>query len=116
MDLTSKLLSPQSVFHSVGGEGCQDNDKYTLCLAGGEILLDAPYGRANLPILQLIDPALDQPKCFWTRCFSFSASTKDVWAKNILDAANQNLTLAQKSERIAFVAPTPCSRRYLPRA
>ena len=36
------------------------------------------------------------PRCFWTQCFGFSATVKDSWAKNILDASNQNLTLAQK--------------------
>eukprot|EP00804_Cyclotella_cryptica_P012739 CCRYP_019202-RA/>CCRYP_019202-RA protein AED:0.43 eAED:0.27 QI:0/0/0/1/0/0.5/2/0/558 len=37
-----------------------------------------------------------QPSCFWSRCFSFQAAERDVWARNILAASNQNLTLAQK--------------------
>ena len=103
-----RLLSPQSVFNSVGGVGQQDCEKYTLRLADGEILLDALYGRANLPVLPLVDPAIDQPRCFWSRCFVFNASAQDTWAhpgccQSKFDAG---------SERITLVASAPCSRGH----
>ena len=33
---------------------------------------------------------------FWSRCFAFQESEHDVWARSILAASNQNLTLTQK--------------------
>eukprot|EP00804_Cyclotella_cryptica_P001528 CCRYP_003749-RA/>CCRYP_003749-RA protein AED:0.13 eAED:-0.00 QI:0/0/0/1/0/0.33/3/0/1355 len=65
-----RLLSPQAMFQSLGGHGEQDISKYSI----------------NLPA----------PHCFWTRCFSFHASDRDIWARSILAASNQNLSLAQK--------------------
>eukprot|EP00804_Cyclotella_cryptica_P006881 CCRYP_020804-RA/>CCRYP_020804-RA protein AED:0.48 eAED:0.37 QI:0/-1/0/1/-1/1/1/0/621 len=89
---TVRLLSPQTLYKSVGGHGIQDITKYSLALSH-EITLDAPYGRANLPILPMCS---SDSSCFWSRCFAFQASDKDIWARNILAASNQNLTLAQK--------------------
>ena len=89
-----RLLSPQALYKSVGGHGEQDLLKYSLVLLDN-IVLEAPYGRANLPILPM-RPSDAPPSCFWSRCFSFQATDRDVWARNILAALNQNLTLAQK--------------------
>eukprot|EP00804_Cyclotella_cryptica_P004979 CCRYP_014091-RB/>CCRYP_014091-RB protein AED:0.37 eAED:0.31 QI:0/0/0/1/1/1/2/0/446 len=81
-----RLLSPQALYKSVGGHGEQDITKYSLVLPDGA----------------------RQPPCF-TDVFSecslllflvsmrfFHTSDRDVWARNILAASNQNLTLAQK--------------------
>jgi hypothetical protein len=88
------LLSPQALYKSIGGHGEQDLLKYSLVLPDA-IILETPYGQANLPILPLCSP--DNPlSCFWSWCFSFHASERDVWAQSILAASNQNLTLAQK--------------------
>eukprot|EP00804_Cyclotella_cryptica_P021897 CCRYP_000849-RA/>CCRYP_000849-RA protein AED:0.64 eAED:0.25 QI:0/0/0/0.5/1/1/2/0/599 len=89
-----RLLSPQAMFQSLGGHGEQDISKYSINLPGGPIL-HAPYGNGNLPILPLCPPDR-APHCFWTRCFSFHASDRDIWARSILAASNQNLSLAQK--------------------
>eukprot|EP00804_Cyclotella_cryptica_P000828 CCRYP_001075-RA/>CCRYP_001075-RA protein AED:0.12 eAED:0.13 QI:0/0/0/1/0/0.25/4/0/1066 len=89
-----RLLSPQAMFQSLGGHGEQDISKYSIKLPGGPIL-HAPYGNGNLPILPLCSPDRT-PRCFWTRCFSFHASDRDIWARSILAASNQNLSLAQK--------------------
>ncbi|KAL7478027.1 hypothetical protein ACHAW6_003813, partial [Cyclotella cf. meneghiniana] len=88
-----RLLSPQSLFRAVGGEGHQTVDRFRLSLANG-ITLDAPYGRANLPTLPLAT-SLDK-RCLWQRCFAFSSSDSAAWTPNVIAASNQNLTLAQK--------------------
>ena len=91
-----RLLSPQSVFHTIkGSKGHQNALKYTLCIPGdsGDIILDAPYGRANLPLLQMSSTS---ETCLWSSMFAFSASDKDAWARGVCDAKNQNLTAAQK--------------------
>eukprot|EP00956_Cyclotella_meneghiniana_P006656 scaffold8829_cov55-Cyclotella_meneghiniana.AAC.2 len=91
-----RLLSPQSVFHTIkGSDGHQNALKYTLCIPGdsGDIILDAPYGRANLPLLQMSSAS---ETCLWSSMFAFSASDKDAWARGVCDARNQNLTAAQK--------------------
>eukprot|EP00804_Cyclotella_cryptica_P027788 CCRYP_009212-RA/>CCRYP_009212-RA protein AED:0.44 eAED:0.14 QI:0/-1/0/1/-1/1/1/0/824 len=88
-----RLLSPQSLFRAVGGEGHQTVDKFRLSLANG-ITLDAPYGRANLPTLPL---ATSQDKCcLWQQCFAFSSSDSTAWTPSVIAASNQNLSLAQK--------------------
>ena len=89
-----RLLSPQALYKSIGGHGEQDLSKYSLILSDG-ITLEAPYGCANLPVLPMCSHN-HPPSCFWSRCFSFHASEQDVWARSILAASNQNLTLAQK--------------------
>eukprot|EP00804_Cyclotella_cryptica_P018090 CCRYP_017614-RA/>CCRYP_017614-RA protein AED:0.43 eAED:0.20 QI:0/0/0/1/0/0/2/0/735 len=87
------LLSPQSLFRAVGGEGHQTVDKFRLSLANG-ITLDAPYGHANLLTLPL---ATSQDKhCLWQQCFAFSSSDSAAWAPNVIATSNQNLSLAQK--------------------
>jgi hypothetical protein len=88
------LLSPQSLFQSLRGHGEQDISKFSITLPGG-VILDAPYGHGNLPIFPLSLPDRT-PRCFWARCFSFQASDQDIWTRSILDASNQNLSLAQK--------------------
>eukprot|EP00804_Cyclotella_cryptica_P029108 CCRYP_005282-RA/>CCRYP_005282-RA protein AED:0.23 eAED:0.21 QI:0/0/0/0.75/0/0/4/0/1154 len=88
-----RLLSPQALYKSLGGHGEQDLMKYLLMLPEN-VILDAPYGRANLPILPMRSP--ENTSCFWSRCFSFHTSEQDVWARNILASSNQNPTLAQK--------------------
>jgi hypothetical protein len=83
------------VYAAVGGSGSQDTSQYTMLLPG-DIQLDAPYGRANLPVLCLVQSPFEHPQCFWSKCFGFKVWDQDLWARNILDASNQNLTLAQK--------------------
>jgi hypothetical protein len=88
-----RLLSPQAVYQTLGGSGSQSVDKYTLMLPD-DIFLDASYGRGNLPILPLASSS--GPRCFWSRCFSFSGSDHKSWGDCITAAANQNLSLGQK--------------------
>ena len=88
------LLSPQALFKSLGGHGKQAISKYSITLPDG-LILHAPYGTSNLPILPLC-PSDQAPRCFWARCFSFHASDRDIWAHSILAASNQNISLAQK--------------------
>lgn len=88
-----RLLSPQALFKSVqGSTGHQDITKYTIILPN-DIVLEAPYGRANLPLLPLSNSV---DGCLWSQCFGFSASDQDDWAQSITSAANQNLTNSQK--------------------
>ena len=89
-----RLLSPQSLFDAIGGHGVQDREKYSLRLPG-DIQLDAPYGHANLPVLPMVEQH-HAPTCLWARSFAFNADDKSIWSDNILAAANQNLSLAQK--------------------
>ena len=92
-----RLLSPQcllSVDSIGGGHATQDASRYRFHLNNG-IVLDAPYGRANLPILPLSQGA-DREIGFWARCFAFSTTENNAWARCILDAANTNLSPAQK--------------------
>jgi hypothetical protein len=88
-----RLLSPQSMIKSIEGtKGFQDVLKYTLKIPGG-IILEAPYGRANLPLLPL---SSKDKSCFWSRCFNMEDDSADDWAKLITSASNQNLTAAKK--------------------
>jgi hypothetical protein len=49
------LISPQCVFQTFrGSHESQDGEQYVLRLMNGSVL-EAPYGSANLPILQLSD-------------------------------------------------------------
>ncbi len=80
------LLSPQALYKYVRGHGEQDLSKYSLILSDG-IILEASYGRANLPVLPMCSPD-HQPSCFWLGHFSFHASERDVWACRILAASN----------------------------
>ncbi|KAL7478510.1 hypothetical protein ACHAW6_004268 [Cyclotella cf. meneghiniana] len=87
------LLSPQSLFCDVGGEGHQTVDRFHLSLANG-ITLDASYGWANLPTLPLANS--QDEHCLWQRRFAFSSSNVSAWTPNIIATSNQNLSLAQK--------------------
>ena len=78
------LLSPQALYKSVGGHGEQDITKYSLVLPDG-VRLEAHYGRANLPVLPMCSPGAPT-SCFWSRCFSFHTSDRDVWAHNLLES------------------------------
>jgi hypothetical protein len=88
-----RLLSPQCIYHKFGGEGKQDNHKYSIHLRNN-ITLDAPYNHANLPVLSFVDAAT--PAGLWTECFGFSSEVRDAWARGTLDERNQNLTVAQR--------------------
>jgi hypothetical protein len=89
-----RLLSPQCVFQTFKGcKGGQDDEKYCIALPDGTSL-SAPYGKANLPILSMSQP--DDPKCLWSRCFSFDDTDPDFWARSLLDVKNMNLSNAQK--------------------
>ena len=88
------LLSPQALYKSIGEHGEQDLSKYSLILPT-DITLEASYGCRNLPILPMCS-ADQTPLRFWPKYFSFCASDHDIWARSILAASNQNLTLAQK--------------------
>jgi hypothetical protein len=92
-----RLLSPQCLLAADsigGGHGTQDASKYRFHLNNG-IILDAPYGRANLPVLPL-STGSDRELGFWARCFAFTATDTTVWSTNLLAANNMNLSPAQK--------------------
>eukprot|EP00804_Cyclotella_cryptica_P007267 CCRYP_017868-RA/>CCRYP_017868-RA protein AED:0.22 eAED:0.06 QI:0/0/0/1/1/1/2/0/1188 len=92
-----RLLSPQrllTVDSLRGGTATQDATKYTFRLANG-MVLDAPYGRANLPVLPL-SPQRESSLSLWARCFAFSSSDNSAWSKTLLDSKNMNLTSSQK--------------------
>ena len=74
--------------------GCQETTKYTCHLEGG-IILDAPYGQANLPILGMSDE-VDTDSSLWTQCFAFNATDTTEWTSNIRGANNQKLVSAQR--------------------
>jgi transposase InsO family protein len=88
-----RLLSPQSLFTSIeGSDGHQNAKMYEIKLPDN-MILEARYGRANLPLLELSGST---DSCLWSKFFAFNASDKSDWKKAILDASNQNLTAAQK--------------------
>eukprot|EP00956_Cyclotella_meneghiniana_P025472 scaffold53260_cov53-Cyclotella_meneghiniana.AAC.1 len=92
-----RLLSPQSLYTSIkGSDGHQDATKYTMYIPSvdGDITLEATYGRANLPLLQMSSPT--DTRCLWSRTFAFPAVDQTSWAHGIASARNQNLTAAQK--------------------
>jgi hypothetical protein len=91
-----RLLSPQCLYQSKelrGSAGGQDDKQYVIRLNDGTVLL-APYGPANLPLLQLSDPT--NPSCLWSKCFSVQGISPEMWSMNVLAANNINLTAAQK--------------------
>jgi hypothetical protein len=90
-----QLLSPQAIIHlDKSGEtrAEQGLTDFRIIMKDGTILL-APYGRANLPVLPI---DVEGKSNIWTYTFSFSASDRDIWKRNVLDEMNQNLSLAQK--------------------
>eukprot|EP00956_Cyclotella_meneghiniana_P008045 scaffold10719_cov37-Cyclotella_meneghiniana.AAC.1 len=93
-----QLLSPQSLYTSIkGSDGHQDATKYTMYnipSATGDVTLEATYGRANLPLLQMSSPTYT--RCLWSSTFAFLAVDQTSWARGIASARNQNLTAAQK--------------------
>ncbi|KAL7487907.1 hypothetical protein ACHAW6_013533, partial [Cyclotella cf. meneghiniana] len=92
-----RLLSPQCLLAADsigGGHGTQDASRYRFRLNNG-IILDVPYGRANLPVLPL-STGSDRELGFWARCFAFTATDTTVWLSNLLAANNMNLSPAQK--------------------
>jgi hypothetical protein len=38
----------------------------------------------------------ESPKCFWSRCFSSHDVTPEIWATNVMNAANTNITAGQR--------------------
>ena len=89
-----RLLSPQSVFKSLGGTGGINHLRFVLFLPD-DVTLVAPYNLANLPILPLVD-SITSPTGLWHECFGFNSEMREAWARGTLDAKNQNLSLAQK--------------------
>ena len=92
-----RLLSPQCLLAAGsigGGHGTPDESKYRFHLNNG-IVLDAPYGRANLPVLPL-STGSDRELGFWAQCLSFTATDTTVWSNNLLAAGITNLSPAQK--------------------
>jgi hypothetical protein len=88
-----RLLSPQYLYQQCKGcHGNQDGDQYIIRLQDGTIL-QAPYGTANLPLLKMSE---ESPKCFWSRCFGSHDVTPDIWATNVMNAANTNITAGQR--------------------
>jgi transposase InsO family protein len=88
-----RLLSPQYLYQQCKGcLGNQDGDQYVIRLQDGTIL-QAPYGAANLPLLKMSE---ESPKCFWSRCFSSHDVTPEIWATNVMNAANTNITAGQR--------------------
>lgn len=59
----------------------------------GDMILEAPYGKVNLPLLQLSNSV---DSCLWAKFFAFNVDDKIDWKKAILDTTNQNLTAAQR--------------------
>jgi hypothetical protein len=104
------LLSPQSLLlvdSGEGGHGTQDATKYRFILPNG-ITLDAPYGRANLPVLPL-STGTNTEVGFWARCFAFATTPKTVWTRSILDAGNTSLTPASFS---SVASPSVSCRHF----
>ena len=90
------LLSPQcllSVDSIGGGHDTQDWSKYQFHLHNG-IFLDAPYGRASSMLS--FSQGTNREVGFWACCFAFSTTDKSTWTRSILDAANSNISPAQK--------------------
>lgn len=88
-----RLLSPQALFKSIAGsDGHQDAKMYLIKLPG-DMILEAPYGKVNLPLLQLSNSV---NSCLWAKFFAFNVDDKIDWKKAILDTTNQNLTAAQR--------------------
>jgi hypothetical protein len=89
-----RLLSPQAMIKSIEGtKGFQDVLKYTLKIPG-DIILEAPYGRANLPLLPL---SSKDKSCFWSRCFNMEDDSANDWAKLITSAPIRILRLPRRS-------------------
>ena len=88
-----RLLSPQCLYKKFGGNGYQDEFKYSMQLTTHNIELDAPYGLANLPILPMNNSPSNST---WADAFLIQSDDGDIWGKSILSAKNQNLSLAEK--------------------
>ena len=89
-----RLLSPQSIFKTLGGTGGINHLRFVLFMPD-DVTLVAPYNLANLPILPLVD-SVTSPTGLWQECFGFTSEMRSAWARGTLDAENQNLSLAQK--------------------
>ena len=89
-----RLMSPQSVFKTLGGTGGINHLRFVLFLQD-DVTLVAPYNLSNLPVLPLVD-SVSSTAGLWHECFGFNSEMRQAWARGTLDAANQNLSLAQK--------------------
>ena len=90
---TVRLLSPQVIFHHLGGSGLQDKDAYRLSIRGDTFT--APYcPRSRLPILSLSNSS-ESSHSFWASAFHFTSTDVDAYPV-VLDKQNVNLSAAQK--------------------
>jgi hypothetical protein len=90
-----RLLSPQCLLQldkSGKAKISQDLERFRVHLGDGT-LLDASYGRANLPILPMYVVGESD---MWTRTFGFTGQDRKAWIRHLHDESNQNLSLAQK--------------------
>jgi transposase InsO family protein len=90
-----RLLSPQTIIQldkSGDTKAEQGLHDFRITMKDRTVLL-APYGRANLPVLPMY---VEGKSNIWTYTFSFNATDRDIWKRNVLDEMNQNLSLAQK--------------------
>jgi hypothetical protein len=96
-----RLLSPQTLLDEMhGGQGTLLLNKFWLTLPSG-VVLDTPFGRAHLPVLQ--SSLSSSPSSFWAEAFDFrsfhAATTPSDWAlstQTLLNPANSNLTPGQR--------------------
>lgn len=90
-----RLLSPQCLLQldpTKSGRIEQDLERFRVFLGDGTVL-DASYGKANLPILPMFVAGQSN---IWTYSFSFSKDDRSAYVQNLLHEKNANLTLAQK--------------------
>jgi hypothetical protein len=68
-----RLLSPQVLIKTVGGQSLQPNKGIDIMLDNGVNLFAHYCPHSNLPLIPLAIPK-EEHHCFWSTVFSFSAS------------------------------------------
>jgi hypothetical protein len=92
-----RLLSPQVLIKTVGGQSLQTNKGIDITLDNGLNLFAHYCPHSNLPLIPLAIPK-EERHCFWSTAFGFSASNfKRINAiKSTLLHENTNLSQPQK--------------------
>jgi hypothetical protein len=93
-----RLLSPQVLLQTIGGQSLQTTKGISLTLNNGVKLFATYCPQNNLPLLPLARPD-DNDRCFWSHAFGFNANEFhkiNSVRSSLLHNNNTNLSQSQK--------------------
>ena len=117
-----RLLSPQVLLMTLGGQAIQTTAAYRINLDNGIDLVAQYCPRSNLPMLSCCDP---NNSCFWNKIFDISQESTLAFAihQNVLLQENTNLSASQKElllwhqrlshASVSWIQPLTRDRKWL---